>query len=169
MQDLFNKLVDSEEQLVFTKRLPVISPVNGKVMPLDCYPSLLYQQRLFGEGVVVELSGYQVLAPFDCFIEQLNPTAEQIRLRSIQGLRMQIQLGVRPEIMMGDGFKLHCHRGDKIKRGQLILEYDLAKMRNSLSETKAAITLLNSDKLKGVKANYLQMRANEDVLMNIYV
>jgi PTS system glucose-specific IIA component len=165
----FSNLVESEANLEFRKRIPVISPVNGKVKPLNQYPSKLYTQRMFGEGVAIELSGYQVLAPFDCIIEQLYPTAEQIRIRSAQGIRMQIQLGVKTETMMGNGFRLYGKKGDKIPQGAPILAFDLRKMKDNLTSAISAITILNSDKLKGVKANYIQARANEDILLFLYV
>jgi len=169
MRPYFCKLIETEDQISFKKSIPVIAPLNGKVRPLESYPSLLYKERMFGEGVAVEINGYQLIAPFDCQIEQLYPTAEQIRLRSSIGLRMQIQLGLNTETLMGNGFRLHCAAGDKLKRGSTILEFDLPKMKEKLSTTMSAITILNSDKLKGVKPNYLQVRANEDVLFNLYV
>ena len=169
MKPFFSNLVASEEGLEFRKRLPVIAPVNGKVKPLDQYPSPLYNQRLFGEGVAIDLSGYQVVAPFDCIVEQLYPTGEQLRIRSAQGIRMQIQLGVKTETMMGNGFRFYAHTGDKVARGEPILDFDLRKMKDNLSSALSAITILNSDKLKAVKANYIQARANEDILLYIYV
>lgn len=169
MRPFFSNLVDSEDGLQFKKRLPIISPVNGKVKPLNEYPSKLYSQRMFGEGVALELSGYQVVAPFDCIIDQLYPTAEQIRIRSAQGIRMQIQLGVKTELLMGNGFRFYAKKGDKIARGEPILDYDLRKMKDNLSSSISAITILNSDKLKAIKANYIQARANEDTLLFLYV
>lgn len=169
MKPFFSNLVESEDSLEFKKRLPVISPVNGKVKPLDEYPSVLYQNRLFGEGVALELSGYQVLAPFDCIIEQLHPTGEQLRVRSAQGIRMQIQLGVKTESMMGNGFRFYAQKGEKVSRGEPIMTFDLRKMKDNLSSALCAVTILNSDKLKAVKANYIQARANEDTLLYIYV
>lgn len=169
MTAFFSNLIESETDLQYKKRLPVISPVNGRVKPLDHYPSKLYTQRMFGEGVAMELSGYHVLAPFDCVVEQLFPTAEQIRIRSAQGIRMQIQLGVKTESMMGNGFRFYAKKGDKIAKGAPILDYDLRKMKDHLSSALAAVTILNSDKLKAVKANYVQVRANEDTLLYLYV
>lgn len=169
MKPFFSNLVGSEDTLEFTKRLPVISPVNGKIKPLDDYPSPLYQQRFFGEGVALELSGYQVVAPFDCVVEQLHPTGEQLRIRSAQGIRMQIQLGVKTETLMGSGFRFYTQKGQKVPRGEPIMDFDLRKMKDNLSSALAAITILNSDKLKAVKANYIQARANEDILLFVYV
>lgn len=165
----FGNLIESETDIQFKKRIPILSPVNGKVKPLNLYPSALYKQRMFGEGVAIELSGYQVVAPFDCIIEQLYPTAEQIRIRSAQGIRMQIQLGVKTETLMGNGFRFYVKKGDKIPRGEPILDFNLRKMKENLSSTLSAITILNSDKLKALKGNYLQARAGEDTLLFLYV
>lgn len=169
MKPLLSNLVDSADDVQFKKQLPISSPVNGKIRPLHQYPSSLYTERMFGEGVCVELSGYQVVAPFNCLIEQLYPTAEQLRIRSAQGIRMQIQLGLNPESMMGNGFKLHVKPGDKIAKGEPLLEFDLRKMKTYLTSELAAITILNSDKLKALQPNYRQVIANEDIIFNLFI
>ncbi|BDX06292.1 PTS sugar transporter subunit IIA [Planctobacterium marinum] len=169
MNLLYGRLIDSEDDVEFKKHIPVLSPVNGKVLPLNNYPQKLFTQRMFGEGVALELSGYQVVAPFDCIIEQLYPTSEQLRIKSAQGIRMQIQLGQNPEIMMGNGFKHYAKTGDSIAAGEPILDFNLRKMKDTLNSPLAAITILNSDRLSGIRPHYRQVRSSEDVLMDLYI
>lgn len=169
MKPLLSNLIDSVNDVQFKKQLPISSPVNGKVKPLNQYPAPLFTERLFGEGVCVELSGYQVLAPFNCLIEQLYPTAEQLRIRSANGIKMQIQLGLNPEVMMGNGFRRYVKPGDKVAKGEPLLEFDLRKMKTYLNSELAAITILNSDKLKALQPNYRQVIANEDIIFNLFV
>ena len=169
MSTLFSKLIESENDISFSKRLDIATPINGKVKSLDLYPSLLFKERLYGEGVVVEPSGYQIVSPFDGSIEQLPPTAEQIRVKSKQGIKLQIQLGVNTETMMGFGFKLLCKQGDTVEKGQPILNFDLRKIKERIDSSLCAITILNSDKVKGVMPNYRQVRINEDILLSLYV
>lgn len=169
MSLFFGRLITSEDDVEFKKHIPILSPVNGRVFPLDKYPMQLYTQRMFGEGVAVELSGYQVAAPFDCIIEQLHPTSEQLRLRSAQGIKMQIQLGVQTELMMGNGFRHYAKTGQSVAQGEPIMDFNLRKMKDSLKSPLAAITILNSDRLAGVRPHYRQVRINEDILMDLYV
>lgn len=169
MNPFLGRLINSEDDIEYKKRIAINSPVNGKVGALDNFPSLLYTQRLFGEGVTIELSGYQVLAPFDCIVEQLHPTAEQIRIKSAQGIRMQIQLGLQTENMMGNGFRLYAAPGQKLRGGEALLDFNLRKMKDNLKSSLAAITILNSNRLTGVRPHYRQVRANEDVLFDLYI
>lgn len=169
MNLLFGRLIKSDDDVEFKKHIPVLSPVNGKVLPLDSFPLKLYRQRMFGEGVAVELSGYQVVAPFDCVIEQLHPTSEQLRIKSTQGIRMQIQLGQNTEIMMGNGFKHYAKTGESVAAGEPILDFNLRKMKDALKSPLAAITILNSDRLSGIRPHYRQVRNSEDVLMDLYI
>lgn len=169
MKPFLGRLIDSEDSVEFKKHIAIAAPVNGKVCTLDNFPSLLYTQRLFGEGVAIELSGYQVVAPFDCTVEQLPPTAEMLRLKSAQGIRMQIQLGLQTEVLMGNGFRLYARPGQKLRRGEALLDFNLRKMKDNLKSSLAAVTILNSNRLSGIRAHYRQVIANEDVLLDLYI
>ncbi|MBE1301322.1 MAG: PTS glucose transporter subunit IIA [Alteromonadaceae bacterium] len=167
--DLFGNLCVGSELPPHKKKIPISAPLNGRVKPLDEHPHFRFKLRLMGEGVLVEPSGYQIVAPLDCIVEHFNPTCEQIRLKSKAGIRLVIQVGINAEKMMGEGFKPRIKVGQIVKAGTTILEFDLPKMKRQLDSTVFAVTVMNSDKLKGVVPNYRQVRAMEDEIMNLLV
>jgi len=165
---IFNKLIEGELP-PHKKAIPLLSPLNGKVSTLDEVPQLLFKHRLLGEGVAITPSGYKLLSPFDGLIEEFPATKHQIRLRANNGIRLLIQIGIGSEQLMGEGFKSRLNAGDKISRGQVLLEFDLRKLKQLLPSIICPVTLLNSDKLLGIRAHQHQVIAGEDPALTFYL
>lgn len=165
---IFSKLINGAIP-PYKKAIPVLSPLNGQVVTLDKVPFQLFQQRLLGEGIAIQPSGYKLLAPFDGKVEFFPPTHQQIRVKAANGLKMLIQIGIGGEKLMGEGYKSRLKTGDQFKQGDCLIEFDLRKIKPLLESTLCPVTILNSHQLIGIKAHCHQVMANEDVAFTAYV
>ncbi|WP_293749889.1 PTS glucose transporter subunit IIA [uncultured Paraglaciecola sp.] len=166
---LFSRLVDANSVPTHKKAVDISSPLTGKVIRLDDVPHAMFTERLFGEGVAIKPSGHQVLAPFSGTMLLFPELANQLRIKAKNGLQMQIQLGIDSHLMMGEGFKRVIKQGEHFEQGQVLAEFSIIKMKRQLSSILCPITLLNSDKIKGLQAHYYQVVAGEDKLMTVYI
>jgi PTS system glucose-specific IIA component len=166
---LFSRLVEDNSQPSHKKAIDISSPLTGKVVPMDEVPHTLFTARMFGEGIAIKPTGYQVLAPFAGTMLHFPELANQLRLQAKNGLRLQIQLGIDSHLMMGEGFKRVVKQGETFEQGQLLAEFSLVKMKRQLPSILCPITLLNSDKVKGIQAHYFQVVAGEDKIMTVFI
>jgi PTS system glucose-specific IIA component len=166
---LFNRLVDNDSIPEHTKTITILSPISGKVVPLDEVCNPLYTRRLFGEGIAIKPTGYQVLAPFSGTMLYFPELANQLRFKAENGLQLQVQLGIDSHLMMAEGFKRIVKKDQTFEQGQVIAEFSLHKMKKHLSSILCPITLLNSDKVKGIKGHYYPVIGGEDTMMTIYL
>jgi PTS system glucose-specific IIA component len=166
---LFTKLIAADTAIDFRKKWPLVSPLTGKVHTLDKVPCPLFGQRLFGEGVAIEPAGYQLLAPCSGQLTALDERGHQLRLQARNGLIIMIQLGIGSEHMLGEGFKRLIKPGQKFSQGQVLLEFDLIKMKKQLVSTLCPVTIVNSDKLLGIEAHCHHVMAGEDPAMTLYI
>ncbi|MFT4746444.1 MAG: PTS system glucose-specific IIA component [Congregibacter sp.] len=169
MMGLFSRLVEAGTLPSYKKAIDIYSPLTGTVVPLDEVPHALFTERMFGEGIAIKPSGYQVLAPFSGTMLLFPELANQLRIKAQNGLQIQIQLGIDSHLMLGEGFKRVVKQGEHFEKGQLLAEFSLVKMKKQLSNILCPITLLNSDKIKGLQAHYFQVIAGEDTIMTVYV
>lgn len=166
---LFSCLVDNDALPEHKTRIDILSPVSGVATTLDTLSNSLFSQRMFGEGVAIEVSGYQVFAPFDAKVIDFPATGHRIRLKNKHGVKLQIQCGMVSEFFYGEGFKRKVKSGQFVKQGQLLLEFDMRKLRQTLDATAFTVTVLNSDKLKGVLIKAGRITALEDTLLSLFV
>ncbi|WP_158970042.1 PTS glucose transporter subunit IIA [Paraglaciecola sp. L3A3] len=163
------KLVEIENIPQHTKALSIRSPISGTVMTLDTVPNALFQERLFGEGIAINPSGYQVIAPFNGSVLSFTTLANQLRIKAQNGLQLQIQLGIDSHLMMAEGFKRTVKTGDTFKQGDILAEFSLVKMKQQLSSVLCPITVINSDKVKGIQGHYYSVIAGEDSILTVYI
>ena len=163
----FSKLMDPEQLKDTHKQIPLPSPMSGSLVSLDTFPCESHKQRMFGEGVAIQPSGYQIKSPFNALVEYFPATCECVRLKAKNGVRLQIQFGQSAETLMGEGFKAAIKARQIIKKGDVIMEFDLARLKQRLPTTLCPITVLNSEKVTGIMANYHQVIAMEDTMMTL--
>jgi PTS system glucose-specific IIA component len=166
---LFSRLVDPEALPPHKRLLPILSPLSGRVFTLDSVPDALFKQRIYGEGVAIEPSGYQVIAPFSGKVESFPESAHQLRIVAKNGLKMQIQMGINSQRMMGEGFKRKVKMGELFKQGQVLAEFDLRRMKIHLDSTLCPVTIINSDKIAGIQVHCYQVIGAEDPAMTLYI
>ncbi|WP_299078235.1 PTS glucose transporter subunit IIA [uncultured Paraglaciecola sp.] len=166
---LFNRLVDTKSVPPHKKSIEIASPMSGTVVPLDEVPHALFTGRVFGEGVAIKPSGYQVLAPFSGTMMHFPELANQIRIKAKNGLQLQIQLGIDSHLLMGEGFKRLVKQQQHFEQGQLLAEFSLVKMKQQLPSILCPITILNSDKIAAIQGHYFQVLPMQDTIMTLYI
>lgn len=166
---LFTRLVEPEALPEHKSQIELLSPISGKVHPLEALTHPAYSQRLFGEGAAIEPSGHQLVAPFDGKVIYLPTLANQVIFKSKYGVEVRVQMGMDSDKMMAEGFKRCSVEGETIKAGQTVIEFDLLKLKRKLSCHLCPVTILNSDKLKGVLLGNRQVMAGRDVLLKMLI
>jgi PTS system glucose-specific IIA component len=166
---VFSRLLEANSLPAHKKAIDISSPITGKVLLLDEVPHALFTARMFGEGIAIKPTGYQVLAPFSGTMLHFPELANQLRLKATNGLQLQIQLGIDSHLMMGEGFNRIVKQGETFEQGQLLAEFSLIKMKKQLPSILCPITLLNSDKIKGLQGHYFHVIAGEDKIMTAYI
>uniref|UniRef100_UPI0035A03660 PTS sugar transporter subunit IIA n=1 Tax=Limosilactobacillus sp. TaxID=2773925 RepID=UPI0035A03660 len=84
-----------------------------------------------GTGFAIEPSEGKIYAPFDGQINFTFGTRHAFGITSDQGLGMVIHIGIGTVNMRGKGFNAHYTDGEKVKRGQLLFDFDRDLIKNA--------------------------------------
>ena len=126
------------------------APVPGKVVPLAEVPDETFSEGLLGHGLAVRPSEGKVFAPFDGVCETLFDTLHAMGLRSDSGITMLIHVGLETVSLEGRPFKAHIKSGDRMKKGQLLLEFDMDAIQAEGCETITPVLVTNEDEVGDV-------------------
>lgn len=132
------------------KKLSIAAPVPGKVVPLECIPDETFSAGILGHGIAVEPSEGKVYAPFDGTCESVFDTKHALNLLSEDGVELLIHVGLETVSLQGEPFKAHVKDGEKIRKGQLLLEFDMEMIRAKGCKTVTPVIVTNEDDLAGV-------------------
>lgn len=122
----------AEQQPAQAGSSAVKSPITGRIIPLDQIPDQVFSQGILGEGVGIEPTGTEVLAPGDgtvCSVMEDSKHACGIQLDN--GVEVLIHVGMDTVEMAGDGFQLHVQEGDRVRLGDKLITFDPEKIRKA--------------------------------------
>ena len=121
------------------------SPLEGKLIPLEKVQDPVFSAGIMGRGGAVQNPGGRVTAPFDGAVTSVFDTRHAIGLVSEAGVELLIHVGLDTVSLQGRHFTAHVQEGDKVKKGDLLLEFDEAAIREAGYDTTTPVVVTNAD------------------------
>ncbi|MFC7680122.1 PTS system trehalose-specific EIIBC component [Paenibacillus sp. GCM10028914] len=104
----------------------ISSPMNGTVVPLSEVPDPAFAEKQMGQGIAIIPSDGKVYAPFDGTVAHLiKKSKHAIILSGPNDIQILIHVGINTVSLKGEGFTAHVETGSSVKKGQLLLEFDM--------------------------------------------
>lgn len=124
---------------------------KGTVVPMENIPDEVFSQGILGQCIGIDPAEGKVFAPVDGEITQAPDSGHALGLMSIGGVEVLIHVGVDTVDMNGDGFTPRVKEGDKVKKGQLLLEMDLDKIAAAKHPAVVITVITNTDEFAAVE------------------
>lgn len=147
----------------------IVSPIKGEVLPLSMVKDEVFSQGLLGKGVAIEPSEGKVVSPVDGVITTLFPTHHAIGITSDNGAEILIHVGMDTVQLEGKCFTPKIAQGDKVKAGQLLLEFDIKGIKEAGLPVTTPIIITNSDKYLDVVETDKKNIERKEELMKVMI
>lgn len=128
----------------------VASPLKGKVIAMSDLKDDAFAQGALGKGVGIVPTDGKVVAPVDGTVTTLFPTLHAIGITADSGVEVLIHIGLDTVQLEGKGFKAHVAQGDKIVKGQPLVDVDLKVIEEAGFSTETPVIITNSNDLLDV-------------------
>ena len=132
-----------------------LNPIKGKVAPIEEINEPAFSQKMMGDGVYIVPEDNKVYAPCDCEVSFVFPSKHALGLLTESGLEALIHVGLDTVKLDGEGFEVFVTEGQKVKQGEVLMQFDLEFIRNNAAgiETPFIITnLAGQQSIRVVKA-----------------
>ena len=133
-----------------TRKIEIEAPIPGEVIPLTKVKDQTFASGVLGEGYAIVPSEGKVYAPFDGTCENLFDTLHAMGLVSDSGVELLIHVGLETVGLNGAPFKAHIKSGDKFKKGDLLLEFDIDAIKAAGCETQTPVIVTNAEDVGGI-------------------
>ena len=135
---LFDKL--------FGKKLDEIgAPVAGEAVASGEVNDPTFAEEMLGKGMAIRPSAGRVVAPCDATVDMMFETGHAVSLTTEGGVEMLIHVGIDTVNLQGKHYTVHCKAGDKVKKGQLLIEFDRDAIAGEGYDTITPVVVCNSD------------------------
>lgn len=153
---------------LFGKKANVLyAPVPGKAVPVTEVPDPTFADGLLGAGIAVEPSEGKVFAPCDGTIDMVFNTGHAVSMVSNTGAEILIHVGLETVSLNGEHFTIHAKNGDKVKKGDLLVEFDLEAIRAKGFNTITPMLVCNSGDYTTFNTFVDQNVTNDDVVIEL--
>lgn len=129
----------------------IVSPIKGSLEPLSEVKDEVFASKALGKGIAILPDEGKVYSPVDGKVSVVFPTKHAIGLNSKDGAELLIHIGMDTVQLEGKGFTSHVEQDQEVKKGQLLMEFDVDEITNKGYDVTTPIIVTNSKNYNDVK------------------
>lgn len=126
-------------------KIEIEAPIPGEVIPLTEVKDQTFASGVLGEGYAIVPSEGKVYAPFDGICDNLFDTLHAMGLVSDSGVELLIHVGLETVKLNGAPFTAHIKSGDRFKKGDLLLAFDIPAIEAAGCEIQTPVIVTNAE------------------------
>ncbi|SAK97269.1 phosphoenolpyruvate--protein phosphotransferase [Caballeronia temeraria] len=105
-------------------RIELMAPLSGVMVQLETVPDPVFAQKMVGDGVSIDPTSDELLAPLAGKVTQLHRAAHAATITGENGLQVLIHIGLDTVMLRGEGFTPLVKEGDTVTTGQPLIRFD---------------------------------------------
>ena len=127
------------------------APIKGKAIDLSEVKDGVFSEGMLGKGIGIEPEEGRAVSPVNGTVSVVFDTKHAIGITSDEGVEVLIHVGLDTVQLNGKYYDTHVKVGDKVKVGDLLVEFDKDKIQKAGYRTVTPIIISNTDSFKDVK------------------
>ncbi len=149
-----NEITDLEEVVEdnneVAKESIICAPIEGKAVSLKQVDDATFSEEIMGKGAAIIPTVGRAVAPVDGAVSALFETKHAIGITSEDGVELLIHIGLDTVKLGGEHFTAHVSAGDKVKKGDLLVEFDIEAIKKAGYDTITPVLVTNAHDYKNV-------------------
>lgn len=132
------------EALANGQTVMITSPLSGEVLPLTQVKDQVFSSGALGKGVAIKPSEGKLYAPADGVVTTLFPTGHAVGITTETGAEILMHIGMDTVELDGQGFTVKVKQDDHVKKGDLLVEFDIEAIEAAGFSTITPIVVTNT-------------------------
>ncbi|MGJ7438915.1 PTS system trehalose-specific EIIBC component [Streptococcus equinus] len=109
--------------------ISIQSPLVGHAKDLSQAQDPVFAQGVMGQGIVIEPTDGELIAPINGVVSAIFPTKHAIGLISDEGVELLMHIGMDTVNLNGQGFTAHVKQGDRVSVGDALISFDIEAIK----------------------------------------
>ena len=106
---------------------------------------------MLGKGIAIEPSVGRAVSPINGVVSTVFETKHAIGLTSDDGIEILIHIGIDTVKLNGEHFNTHVKSGDKVKVGDILVEFDIEKIKEAGYPIVTPVIITNTDSYENIE------------------
>lgn len=122
-------------------------PVSGRLIGLEEVKDEVFAQKMLGDGFAVIPESGEIVSPVDGEIAVAYETGHAAGIRTADGREILLHIGIDTVELGGKGFRMLVSQGQKIKKGELLIQADLAAVREAGKDSTVMVIFTSGEQI----------------------
>lgn len=127
--------------------IEILAPVTGKAVSLSQVPDEAFAAGHMGQGIAIEPAEGKLIAPFEGKVVHVIKSNHAVMIENVEGIQFLFHIGINTVSLKGEGFTSHVSVGDKVKAGQLLIEFNIEQIKAAGYPVITPIVVTNADEM----------------------
>lgn len=150
-----------------TDTIVMYSHLNGTVVNLEDVEDDVFSQKILGEGIAVDPSEGRLYAPCDGRINSIFDTKHAVTIQSADGADVLLHIGIDTVKLGGKHFESHVSDGQEIKKGDLLVTFDIDAIKAEGYKLTTPLIIGNTDEYSSFSPAAQGQISAGDVILKI--
>ncbi|QQF77611.1 PTS glucose transporter subunit IIA [Histophilus somni] len=159
----FDKLFGSKESKSID--VEIYAPISGTIVNIEDVPDVVFSEKIVGDGIAIRPTGNKIVAPVDGVIGRIFETNHAFSIESKDGVELFVHFGIDTVELKGEGFTRIVQEGQQVKRGETIIEFDLASLEAKAKSVLTPVVISNMDEINSMDKMSGEVVAGESVVL----
>jgi phosphoenolpyruvate-protein phosphotransferase len=130
-----------------TRRIEIRAPLSGVLVPLASVPDPIFAEKKVGDGVSLDPTSGELLAPVAGVVTQLHRAHHAIVITTEEGIEVLLHIGIDTVSLKGEGFIPLVRQGDHVSLGQTLISFDADLVARKAHSLLTQILIANPEML----------------------
>ena len=145
-------------------RMLILSPLDGRVIPLEEVPDEVFAEKVLGDGAAVIPENGNIYSPIDGEIVSIPESLHAYGIRSDAGIEMIVHFGLETVNLKGEGFSPKVKVGDRVKAGQLLGTADMDFLKSKGINTVTPVLVTDGAEEGSFSVKTGEIRHGEEIM-----
>ena len=141
--------------------------LNGTVVPLADVKDEAFASGALGEGIAIEPTDGELVAPADGEISSTFETHHAVGMTTADGAELLMHIGIDTVKLGGKHFTYLVNEGDKVKKGQPLIRFELEAIKAEGYPVTTPLIVCNTDDYAAVAAKASGTVKQGDALLEL--
>lgn len=145
----------------------IYAPIAGQAVPVSEVPDPTFSSGMLGNGIAIIPSDGKVYAPCNATVDMMFTTGHAVSLVADSGAEILIHVGLETVGLEGKCFTVHVQNGQKVRKGDLMIEVDLEGVKAAGLNTITPVLICNTDDYGTFNTTVGKTVTNADVVIEL--
>ncbi|MFH0997557.1 MAG: phosphoenolpyruvate--protein phosphotransferase [Pseudomonadota bacterium] len=148
-------------------RLDILAPLSGVLVPLSSVPDPVFAQKLVGDGVSLDPTSDELLAPVAGVVTLLHGDHHALTITTSSGIEVLVHIGIDTVMLKGEGFTPRVRQGETVQVGQPLIAFNADMIACKARSLLTQILIANGEKVLHMTPKSGLVQAGKDIILSL--